>query len=97
MKIKLYHSYYTETTQYTTAGELRDISFGFIPCCDNIKSAITDNFLSLGEYDSYGLNKDGNINILRCAPYPEGAVWHELPIKYCPFCGEKIEIEEVEQ
>lgn len=61
-------------------------------CCNEMKEAIEDGFVIFGEADSY-LNRDNNLNISQCSPYPEGAVWCEMPIKFCPFCAERIEIE----
>lgn len=61
-------------------------------CCDDALEAERESFLHFGEYDSV-LNKDTNINIIKCSPYPEGAVFDEMSIKYCPFCGKKIIIE----
>lgn len=62
-------------------------------CCDDMKGAFEENYIRFGEYppDSI-LNYDSNVNIYRCFPYPEGACWDEMPIKYCPFCAEEIQI-----
>ena len=61
-------------------------------CCDDMKSAFDDDFICFGEYDSNGLNKDIDVNITKCSPYPEGASWQEVSITFCPFCGKKIKI-----
>lgn len=63
-------------------------------CCDEMENAWSDDFIKFGEFDS-NLNRDENVNISKCYPYPEGAVWHEMAIKFCPFCAEIIEIKDV--
>jgi len=60
-------------------------------CCDDIEKAMEDNFVCFGEYESYGFNKNENVNIVKCLPWPEGAFFEEMAIKFCPFCGNKIE------
>lgn len=62
-------------------------------CCDNMAEAFKDQFIVFGEYDSM-LNRDRNVNIVHCSPYPEGAVWDEMAINFCPFCAAPIEITE---
>jgi hypothetical protein len=62
-------------------------------CCDEMKQALAEKFIKFGEYDPV-LNGDNEVNIFRCDPYPEGATWDEMAIRLCPFCGEKIEVEE---
>lgn len=60
--------------------EVKDIDF----CCDGMKKA-WGKFIEFGDY-----KKSLNINIFNCSPWPEGAVWDEMAIKYCPFCGTEI-------
>ena len=60
------------------------------PCCIGMTEALEDEAIFWGEYEKM-LNSNTDINIAVCHPYPEGAVWNEYPITYCPFCGEKIE------
>jgi hypothetical protein len=38
-------------------------------------------------------NEDNQVNIFRCSPWPEGAVWDKKPISFCPFCGCRVETE----
>ncbi|MHB8118655.1 MAG: hypothetical protein ACYDHX_08020 [Methanothrix sp.] len=64
-------------------------------CCDGMKNAMKKQFIIFGEDDSY-LNKDNYLNIIKTACYPSGTVVDLLDISFCPFCGEKIEIINVE-
>lgn len=70
-----------------------DIKF----CCQDLKDAYDEDFLSFGEYEYSSLNVDHNLNIAKCYPYPEGACWDELPIKFCPFCGKEIKYVQTEK
>jgi hypothetical protein len=65
------------------------------PCCDDMGQALRDNFIQFGEYGETMLNSGTMLNIFKCSPYLEGAVWDEMPIKFCPFCGTAIQCEEV--
>jgi hypothetical protein len=56
-------------------------------CCERSKSSASIGF---GEKDS-SFNEIPSMCIYNCEPYPEGAVWDEEPIAFCPFCGAKIE------
>lgn len=56
-----------------------------------MKYAINKRFIVFGDYDSV-LNRDINLNIIHCNPYPEGSVFDKLPIKYCPFCAKEFKI-----
>ena len=62
-------------------------------CCEDMEIAISDGHIKLGEYE-HGMNgiDDKEMNIFHCLPFPEGACWDKMQIKFCPFCGEKIEI-----
>lgn len=72
-------------------GELEEVIGKLEPfCCDDLEEAYEGRFVDFGEYDSL-LNHDDRLNIYKCAPYPEGAVWDEMAIRYCPFCGRLIE------
>lgn len=78
-------------------GDINSIALiSIVPCCDTMNSALDEDYIGFGEYDSM-LNNDANINIYHCSPYPEGAVWDVMPIIYCPFCATKIEITEQEK
>lgn len=78
------------------AGNVRDVTVESVSYyCDEMKEAWDDEFIGLGGFDSC-LNKDRNVNIYHCSPYPEGAAWCAMPINYCPFCGAEIAIAEVE-
>jgi hypothetical protein len=56
-----------------------------------MKEAWSEDFIDFGETESF-MNKDNNVNIYRCYPYPEGAAWSEMAIRICPFCAEPIEV-----
>ena len=59
-------------------------------CCSEMKEAWDDDAVGFGDFEGYG--KDVDVNIRRCHPYPEGAVWSEYAIKFCPFCAESVEV-----
>lgn len=66
-------------------------------CCDDMREAWgkdygQNQYIGFGEYE-YGLNRDRNVNIYHCSPWPEGAAWHKLAIRFCPFCAERIIID----
>ncbi len=65
-------------------------------CCDDMEGAWGDNAVGFGEIDdSYG--PQVGVNIYHCLPYPEGAVWDEYHINFCPFCGTSIEIKVLDE
>ena len=74
------------------AGDVKEIKAEDITfCCDEMKEAWNDRFIGFGEFESL-LNHNSDVNIYHCLPYPEGAVFDEMAIKHCPFCGAKIEV-----
>lgn len=64
-------------------------------CCDRMVEAWTDGAVRFGEYGRW-TNRNQDVNIFHCSPYPEGAVYSEYKIDYCPFCGEKIDVQEMQ-
>lgn len=62
-------------------------------CCDGMRDAINDRFVAIGDYE-YPSKNDKTVNIYKCFPWPEGASWDSMEIKFCPFCGKKIEVKE---
>lgn len=62
-----------------------------IDCCERMKEAIKERFIGVGEFE-YEYEEGDGINIYKCNPYPEGAVWEDMQITYCPFCGKKTGI-----
>lgn len=68
------------------ANLVRDTS-GF--CCPEMQDAIKKGFIGFGEYASI-INQNPFFSIYKCSAYPEGACWEDMPIKFCPFCGEEI-------
>src|SRR3990167_3738963 len=64
-------------------------------CCLRLEKAWNADAVGFGEANSsYG--EQGGVNIYHCSPYPEGAVWDEYPIDFCPFCGIAIEVKSLE-
>ena len=63
-------------------------------CCEEMKVALDEEAILFGDFYGDSLNRDNNLNFAHCSPYPEGAVYREYPIKYCPFCGQVVETEE---
>jgi len=64
-------------------------------CCEELKKAWGNNFIGLADYENKELvrNKETvSINIYKCSQYPEGAVWDDTRIQFCPFCGKEIEV-----
>ncbi len=82
MKVKAKWNYYNKEKH-----ELKETETVY--CCD---AARDSGAITFGEVDSC-LNKQESVNISCCTPYPEGAVWDEEPINFCPFCGAKIEVD----
>ncbi len=66
------------------------------PCCPDMELAIGDEFIGFGEFDSI-LNSVKAMCLYQCSPFPEGASWDEMHIEFCPFCGEKIILEEASE
>jgi hypothetical protein len=58
-------------------------------CCEDMSKS---EAVSFGESD-VGLNRNENVNISYCHPWPDDPDWDYEAIKFCPFCGTKIEIE----
>lgn len=58
-------------------------------CCNDMKEAFDEEFIVFGKIDDY-CSCNADVNITMCKPYPEGIIWEEMPIKFCPFCKEKI-------
>jgi hypothetical protein len=100
MRLKATRRFYTKKEAgdgwIIKVGELAEITCEIIDfCCEEMEDAwkSRDRFIGFGEFDGM-LNKDCNVNIYHCSPWPEGAVWDEMAIRFCPFCAEPIEIEE---
>ena len=78
-------------------GELMKYDSEIKYCCEDMRGAINERFVILGDYESglyvYSFAQDPRtINISHCSPFPEGPVWDTMEICYCPFCGTKIKI-----
>jgi hypothetical protein len=57
-----------------------------------MENAYTKDFIKLGKYDeTLATKEDCKLNIFKCHPYCEGAIWDEMEISFCPFCGKEIE------
>lgn len=65
-------------------------------CCQDMKDAWGESFIGFGDYEPWG-NRITSLCIYSCSPYPEGACWEHMQIRFCPFCGAKIvgELQEV--
>jgi len=62
-------------------------------CCDDMSDALEDDGpITRGEVDNYG-NEISKLIVYSVSIYPEGPVFTEYEIDYCPFCGAKIEYE----
>lgn len=61
-------------------------------CCDDMQEAWGGSYgcITAGDVNEYEMNA---ICISDVSVYPEGSYTKSLPINFCPFCGEKIEIE----
>jgi hypothetical protein len=64
-------------------------------CCVEAKEAFEELFMRFGDWDGVPICPE--VNIFRCHPYPEGAVFDQMPIRYCPFCGKEIVLIEGER
>jgi len=79
-------------------GEIFELKAGKTAfCCDQMKASWDDHFVGFGEYEYDSLTTESAVNIYKCAPYPEGACWEEVAIKYCPWCKAEIEIERTKE
>jgi len=67
-------------------------------CCDEMKLAFEgeDKFVGFGDYEFGADGKDNSVAIYHCSPWSEGASWDSMVIRFCPFCGTKIDIENTE-
>jgi hypothetical protein len=76
-------------------GDIREIILREIDkvCCNDMREAMEENYIAFGDYDVL-LNRNNDVNIFHCSPYPEGPCWSTMAIKYCPFCAEEIITEE---
>ena len=87
MKIK-YKSIYSEDNSLE---QVRLLNTDY--CCDEMKEAFDGYFITFGgEY-----NREAEVSIRSCSPYPEGSWWDYMKINVCPFCGTKIQLIETEK
>lgn len=72
-------------------GDVRNIQEHKVDfCCDEMKTEWFYLF-GFGEKHSMDLNENKSVNIYY--PVFDGDDFDLIPINFCPFCGEKIEIE----
>lgn len=66
-------------------------------CCKEMEEAVENVVIYFGEFEfTHTKNKDLNIMTCDCKPGDDDPIKYlEMSIKYCPFCGKKIEFEEV--
>ena len=76
-------------------GDVRDIKLASIDFCCNDAEDAWGEFIVWGDDDRY-LNKTNSPTIIKTCCYPSGTVMDYLEIQYCPFCGKRIEIENIE-
>jgi len=63
-------------------------------CCEEMKDA-WDESVQFGSFDSDSHCINNAVNISKCDAYPECTSWTDYPIKFCPFCGQKIDVIEI--
>jgi hypothetical protein len=63
-------------------------------CCDEMNEAWEDKVVGFG--DREGMTTDPSVNIYQCTVWPEGTIWTEYQIRFCPFCGTEIELQTAE-
>lgn len=75
--------------------DIEDVEIKY--CCKPMEEAFQEEFIGFGEFNvDRPLNKNNNVNIFHCSPYPEGAVWTAMAIELCLWCKEKIQILNIE-
>lgn len=73
-----------KTTRWESVRALAPDSF----CCGEMREAWGD-LIGFGEKESYLGNRDANVNL-----YDFGyGCWTEHRIRFCPFCGQAVEVE----
>lgn len=64
-----------------------------VPCCWEMEQALKKDVVGVGDRDAYGGGKaPTTVNVYECDIYPEGEVYHSLPIRFCPFCGATVSV-----
>ncbi len=81
-----------EITRKGTIRDIKTIEEEF--CCNDMKNAWND-FVVWGSDDSF-LNTTKSATIVQVKCYPSQTYMEYMEINYCPFCGQKIEIENIE-
>ena len=62
-------------------------------CCEEMKKAIEHDFIIFGKFEGYDYS-DKEVNIIGASTCCyEGMIFDTMPIRLCPWCGEKIEVE----
>lgn len=85
-----------DSSRFIKKGDIRNIEVvQKVYCCDEMESAMQDKFVIFGNEDRF-LNQDNHLNLIKTFCYPSGTAFDELAISFCPFCGAKIEIENIE-
>lgn len=63
-------------------------------CCDEMEEAWEDGVVGFGEHE--GQTAEPAVNLYRREEWPEGTIWTEYNIRFCPFCGTEIELKTAE-
>lgn len=78
-------------------GNVRSIEVSFIEhCCDKMKRAYGNRFIIFGTWRGF-FNTNTDINIISTSPSCGTTVTSEMLIELCPWCGESIHIEVLEE
>lgn len=63
-------------------------------CCDEMEEAWDDRVVGFGAKDEP--TEEPAVNLYRVDVWPEATVWTEYAIRFCPFCGEKVDLQTAE-
>lgn len=60
-------------------------------CCDEMEEAWEDRVIGFGAHDEETV--EAAVNLYDCKIWPEGPIWTEYAIRFCPFCGQEVLLE----
>lgn len=93
MKITYKSIYHSDQSFYEDYWEYKEVSTEL--CCDEMRECWGDA-IKFGESD-VSVNRFSDATLHDVHHYPEGAVYDDYPINFCPFCGVEIVCEEGEK
>ena len=64
-------------------------------CCDDMATAIEEEYVCFGEFEKYGANRNNDVNVAVCHVYGGDAQWDVKKIGFCPFCSAPVSAVEV--